>query len=56
MAKVIQWVLDTRKLWPEASKTAELEHIVSLPLLELRDHVSEMLTSLAHARPRAPWI
>ncbi|KAJ3495720.1 hypothetical protein NLG97_g3189 [Lecanicillium saksenae] len=29
MVKVIQWVLDTRKLWPEASKTAQLEHVAA---------------------------
>jgi hypothetical protein len=23
--KVIQWIVDTRDLWPEASKTAQLE-------------------------------
>lgn len=28
-AQVIQWIVDTRNLWPEATKPAQLETVVS---------------------------
>ena len=30
---VIQWVLDTRKLWPKAARTVQLAEHVRCPLL-----------------------
>lgn len=30
--RVIQWLIDTRNLWPEATKTKDLEEHVSIAL------------------------
>ncbi|KAJ4147783.1 hypothetical protein LMH87_002288 [Akanthomyces muscarius] len=50
MAKVLQWVLDTRKLWPEASKTAELEHVAARAMDLLLDSERAAVLRYYHVR------
>lgn len=42
---IVQWIVDTRELWPSADKTAQLETVVRGPsLLTLRLVLAGMLT------------
>ncbi|OAA72156.1 4'-phosphopantetheinyl transferase [Cordyceps fumosorosea ARSEF 2679] len=50
MATAIQWVLDTRKLWPEASKTAELEHVAARAMDLLLPGEREAVLRYFHVR------
>ncbi|KAM3489610.1 hypothetical protein MY3957_007113 [Beauveria namnaoensis] len=50
MATVIQWVLDTRKLWPEAATTAELEHVAVRAMNLLLDTERDAVLRYYHVR------
>ncbi|KAM3454261.1 hypothetical protein MY3296_003146 [Beauveria thailandica] len=50
MATVIQWVLDTRKLWPEAATTAELEHVAARAMNLLLDNERDAVLRYYHVR------
>ncbi|KAM3511175.1 hypothetical protein MY11210_005165 [Beauveria gryllotalpidicola] len=50
MATVIQWVLDTRKLWPEATTTAELEHVAARAMNLLLDTERDAVLRYYHVR------
>ncbi|KAJ6780269.1 hypothetical protein PWT90_04242 [Aphanocladium album] len=50
MATVIQWVLDTRKIWTEASKTAELEHVAARAMDLISDTERAAILRYYHVR------
>ncbi|XWX02143.1 hypothetical protein V2A60_010175 [Cordyceps javanica] len=50
MTTVIQWVLDTRKLWQDASTTAELEHVAARAMNLLLDTERAAVLRYYHVR------